>query len=85
MWEAHFYLRAADRYRSALYQCPEEVQPVGTKPWNDLVLDDFEAVLIHETDRRHIICSRECKSMASTSRLIINNGDERRARLRGAA
>lgn len=32
---------------SVLYRYPKEVQPVGTQPWNHLVLNNFEAVL-HE-------------------------------------
>jgi predicted RNA methylase len=76
MWEAHFYLRAADRYRSALYQCPEEVQPVGTKPWNDLVLDDFEAVL-HESQGIFVLKNgKVCLTRVASSSTAVTNEEQ---------
>ena len=43
-WDLHFYLRAAGVYQ-ALYERAEDVYPVGTQPWQELILSEFEFVL----------------------------------------
>ena len=71
----HTYLRLTGLYRSSIYSssdnnatsCPSQVQPPGSRAWQDLVLGEFEAVLQNDEQSRFVIESNKTRLRQSRS------------------
>jgi 16S rRNA G966 N2-methylase RsmD len=66
--ELHSYLRDAGIYLSCIYpqEQHQEVQLVGSRPWQDLVLPEFESLLTQDQESRFTVTATDGKTWLSS-------------------